>query len=97
MREPGDGNSIPFTIVTGIEPLARGNEAHGQVLYVQACLHCHGSIHDGFGRLSASVPILPEDTIAAHAEYTTRVQRLVFTVRELSLSLTDGIRCRLNR
>jgi thiosulfate dehydrogenase len=77
--EPGDANPIPFTIVTGIEPLARGDEGNGRLLYSQACLHCHGNPHDGLDRLSARVPILPEDTLVEHAEYSARVQRLVFT------------------
>jgi thiosulfate dehydrogenase len=79
--EPGDEKPIPFTIVTGIEPLARGDEGNGQVLYAQACLHCHGGAHDGRGRLSERIPILPEDTLAdpEHAAYSPRVQRLVFT------------------
>jgi thiosulfate dehydrogenase len=77
--EPGDANPIPFTIVTSIEPLLRGDEAHGQVLFGQTCLYCHGEMHDGFGRLSEQVPVLPEDTLVAHAQYTPRVQRLVFT------------------
>jgi thiosulfate dehydrogenase len=79
--EPGDANPIPFTVVTSIEPLARGNEARGQVLYAQACLHCHGNTHDGLGRLSERLPVLPEDTLADpdHAEYSPRLLRLVFT------------------
>jgi thiosulfate dehydrogenase len=77
--EPGDAKPIPFTIVTGIEPLARGDEANGQALYAQACLHCHGNPHDGLDRLSERVPILPEDTLLEHAEYSARVQRLIFT------------------
>ena len=77
--EPGDANPIPFTIVTTIDPLLRGDEAHGQLLYAQACLHCHGSMHDGVARLSERAPILPDETLEAHAEYSARVQRLVFT------------------
>jgi len=79
--EPGDANPIPFTIVTNIEPLARGDEARGQVLYAQACLHCHGGTHDGLSRLSERIPIVPEDTLAdpEHAAYSPRVQRLIFT------------------
>ncbi len=36
-------------------------------------------MHDGVGRLNETIPILPEDTIVAHAQYSARVQRLVFT------------------
>ncbi|HYQ25967.1 MAG TPA: c-type cytochrome [Polyangiaceae bacterium] len=77
--EPGDANPIPFTVVTTIDPLPRGDESHGQVLFAQTCLYCHGSMHDGSGRLSSRLPILPEDTLVAHAEYSARLQRLVFT------------------
>jgi len=77
--EPGDADPIPFTIVTNIDPLARGDEAHGQALFGQTCLYCHGEMHDGLGRLSERIPILPEDTLVAHAQYSPRVQRLVFT------------------
>jgi thiosulfate dehydrogenase len=77
--EPGDANPIPFTIVTTIDPLPRGNEEHGQLLFAQTCMYCHGNMHDGVGRLSERMPILPEDTLVAHAQYSARVQRLVFT------------------
>jgi len=85
--EPGDADPIPFTVVNTIDPLPRGetDEAiananlQGQVLYAQTCQYCHGAMHDGSGRLSTRVPILPEETLAAHTEYTPRVQRLIFT------------------
>lgn len=77
--EPGDANPIPFTIVTSIDPLPRGDQAHGQLLYGQTCLYCHGEMHDGLGRLSERLPVLPEDTLVEHAQYSPRVQRLVFT------------------
>jgi len=85
--EPGDANAIPFTVVTNIDPLPRGETpeaiadafAHGQVLFVQTCLYCHGSMHDGQGRLSDRVSILPEDTLIEHAQYSARAQRVIFT------------------
>jgi thiosulfate dehydrogenase len=87
--EPGDSDPIPFTIVTTIDPLPRGEtpeaiadaQVHGQVLYAQTCASCHGTMHDGLGRLSTQEPILPEDTLAQHPppQYTPRLQRLVFT------------------
>ncbi|MEI9949063.1 MAG: c-type cytochrome [Pseudomonadota bacterium] len=77
--EPGDAKPTPFTIVTSIEALPRGAAGRGQTLFVQSCMACHGVMHAGVGRLSEKIPILPEDTIAAHAEYSARVQRLVFT------------------
>jgi len=77
--EPGDATPISMTIVTTIDPLPRGDAERGRELYAQGCTYCHGSMHDGRGRLSDRVPILPEDTIAEHAQYSARVQRLVFT------------------
>ncbi|HET7544943.1 MAG TPA: c-type cytochrome [Polyangiaceae bacterium] len=87
--EPGDSDPIPFTVVETIDPLPRGDspeaiesaQSHGQLLYSQTCLHCHGSMHEGVGRLSTRVPILPEETLAQHPppQYTPRLQRLVFT------------------
>ncbi|HYP88732.1 MAG TPA: c-type cytochrome [Polyangiaceae bacterium] len=79
--EPGDDAEQPFTIVTDIAALPRGDVINGLALYAQACSTCHGSMHDGRGRLSERVPILPEDTInePTHADFTPRVMRLVFT------------------
>ena len=76
--EPGDSEQVPFTIVTEIDALPRGDADHGQVLFAAACSYCHGDMHHGIGRFSG-LPILPEDTIAAHARYSPRSQRLVFT------------------
>jgi len=77
--EPGDASSSPFTIVTDIDPLPRGEQGHGRVLFARACASCHGSMHDGLNRLGRTVPVLPEATLVEHAEYSARVQRLVFT------------------
>lgn len=85
--EPGDSAPIPFRVVNTIDPLPRAEtpeaiadaHSHGELLYAQACLYCHGSMHDGAGRLSTRLPILPEQTIAEHAQYSQRVQRLIFT------------------
>jgi thiosulfate dehydrogenase len=76
--EPGDPEPVPFEVVRAIEPLPRGNAEAGLSLFVDACSYCHGVIHSGAGRLSERVPILPEDTVAEHAGYSLRAQRLVF-------------------
>ena len=76
--EPGDPKPAPFEIVRAIEPLPRGNAAAGETLFIDACSYCHGVMHSGGGRLSDRVPILPEDTLAEHAGYSLRAQRLVF-------------------
>lgn len=85
--EPGDSAPVAFTVVNTIDPLPRAEgaeaitdaENRGRLRYAQACASCHGSMHDGLGRLSSRVPILPEQTLAEHAEYSRRVQRLIFT------------------
>jgi thiosulfate dehydrogenase len=76
--EPGDPEPAPFEIVRSIEPLPRGDATAGEGLFIRACALCHGIMHSGRGRLSERVPILPEDTLAEHAGYTLRAQRLVF-------------------
>jgi thiosulfate dehydrogenase len=77
--EPGDETQQPFTVVTDIELLPLGDELNGNRLYVSTCSTCHGAMHTGRGRLSDTVPILPEDTLVEHAGYSLRNQRLVFT------------------
>lgn len=76
--EPGDPEPIPFTVVRMIEPIARGDASAGVVGYTRTCGYCHGTMHEGAGRLSERVPILPEDTIEEHINYTPRDLRLVF-------------------
>jgi thiosulfate dehydrogenase len=76
---PGNPSLVPFTVVREIELLPRGDAGKGEVTYARACATCHGAMHDGSGRLSERVPILPEDTIAEHSDYSPRSLRLVFT------------------
>ncbi len=93
--EPGDETAQAFTPVNMIEALPRGDADSGNQLFLAACASCHGTLHQGDGRLSARVPILPEDTLATHTQYTPRVQRLIFTekMRHGSFSVTAA-RCR---
>lgn len=77
--EPGDDDSVPFTLVKLIDdPLPRGDAIAGARVYNDACASCHGALHTGVSRLGGQIPILPEDTIAEHAEFSARAQRLVF-------------------
>jgi thiosulfate dehydrogenase len=69
----------PFTVVSEISALPRGDATSGSVLFLEACSNCHGLMHTGASRLSERVPVLPEDTLAAHSQFTPRVQRLIFT------------------
>jgi len=76
--EPGDSAPVAFTVVREIAMLPRGSAARGEPLYARACLGCHGALHDGSGRISDRVPVLPDQTLAEHADYSKRDQRLVF-------------------
>lgn len=77
--EPGDGATQPFSIVSTIEALPRGDADSGNQLYFSSCISCHGAMHNGAGRLNGQIPVLPEETLAAHTEFTPRVVRLIFT------------------
>jgi thiosulfate dehydrogenase len=75
---PGNPGAVPFTVVRSIDDLPRGDAVHGAAVYTLACSACHGSMHDGVNRLDDRIPILPEETLAAHASYTPSGQRQVF-------------------
>ena len=76
--EPGNPEPAPFSVVRNVEILPRGDEASGQALFTTTCAQCHGTLHEGVGRLRNTVPVLPEDTLAEHLDYSPREQRLVF-------------------
>jgi thiosulfate dehydrogenase len=78
--EPGDPRPAPFTVVREIADVPRGDAARGPWVFERACAACHGTLHEGVGRLGLRVPVLPEETLAAHPapDYSPRVQRLVF-------------------
>jgi len=76
--EPGDPEPASFSIVRTIENLPRGDAASGDALFTVTCSQCHGTLHEGVGRLGPTVPVLPEDTLFEHQEYSRREQRLVF-------------------
>jgi thiosulfate dehydrogenase len=78
--EPGNAAAVPFRVVREIDDIPRGDATRGQATYAKACRQCHGAIHTGYGSLGDVVPILPDDTLAAHPPpaYSPRTQRLVF-------------------
>jgi len=71
---------VPFTVVDTIAGVERGDAERGKSAFSASCAPCHGALHSGENRLSESIPILPEDTLAEHPapSYSPRVQRLVF-------------------
>jgi thiosulfate dehydrogenase len=75
---PGDSDPVPFTVVKSIDDLPRGDAGHGAAVYTLACSTCHGAMHSGTGQLASRVPVLPEQTLAAHASYSPSGQRQVF-------------------
>ena len=76
--EPGDPRPRPFTVVRTVLDLPAGDVARGQAGYEGACAPCHGSLHDGVGRLGPRIPVLPEQAISLHPGYDTVALRVVF-------------------
>ncbi|RYE86129.1 MAG: cytochrome c, partial [Myxococcales bacterium] len=66
---------VPFTVVASVQDVPTGDVARGEALYGQACQSCHGTLHEGAGRLRTASR-LPEDTIAEHAKYGAAELRL---------------------
>ena len=74
----GDGQPAAFTFVRASPDVAAGDPANGQRIYDRACATCHGSAHDGVGRLVDFAPRLPDDVNASHATLAPLERRLVF-------------------
>jgi thiosulfate dehydrogenase len=75
---PGNTSAFSFSLVGAIADVPRGDVDAGQRVFGRACVQCHGVMHEGTGRLSAGIPILPEDTLTDHAEFDVKTQRLIF-------------------
>jgi thiosulfate dehydrogenase len=69
---------VPFTVVADIADLPPGDPALGGEVYRRACRSCHGDAHTAAGRQVPQAPLLPEQTLAAHPDYTPLNKRLVF-------------------
>ncbi|HET9955092.1 MAG TPA: c-type cytochrome, partial [Polyangiaceae bacterium] len=76
--EPGNAAPVPFSLVRNVEDVPRGDASAGGTLFELSCAGCHGTLHDGQGRLTERAPILPEQTLAEHQGYSARLLRLVF-------------------
>ncbi len=63
---PTVGPLLPLTVVSDIVDLSSGDPAAGQTFYTDACAGCHGAPHTGQGRLSSLIPIIPDESVAAH-------------------------------
>ena len=86
---PGDTSAFPFTVVGTISDVPRGNADSGQTLFTQFCAQCHGTMHDGAGRLNAAIPVLPEGTLSTHTDYDAQTLRVVF-IEKIRHGLFDG-------
>ncbi|MEA2752656.1 MAG: hypothetical protein QOI41_6799, partial [Myxococcales bacterium] len=53
----------------------------GAIAYDLACKTCHGSVHDGSGRLASFIPSLPDQVVRSHAELSPVQLRLVFVTK----------------
>jgi thiosulfate dehydrogenase len=78
LGDAAERDPVEFSIVRTISDVPRGDAAVGAVLFQRACANCHGLANEGLGRLVFDAPLLPQDTLAEHASFSARAQRLVF-------------------
>ncbi|MEO6418399.1 MAG: c-type cytochrome [Polyangiaceae bacterium] len=76
--EPKSTAPAAFTRVIAIADVPRGDAAIGASVFRETCQSCHGSLHDGAGKLATFVPSLPDDTATSHASLGAAAVRLVF-------------------
>lgn len=76
--EPKSTDAAPFTRVLAITDVPAGDAAVGATVFAETCKVCHGSLHDGAGKLATFIPSLPDDTVNSHASLGAAAVRLVF-------------------
>jgi len=64
---PGVPSAVPFTVVSGPVDLPAGDPKRGAIAYDLACKTCHGTVHDGAGRLASFIPGLPDEVVRSHS------------------------------
>lgn len=69
---------VPFTVVRDLESVPPGDAVKGRTAFALACERCHGSAHDGRGRIATFVPRLPDDVDAAHRDLGANDRRKVY-------------------
>lgn len=74
----GLADPAPFTLVRAAPDLPAGDPAVGHAVFTRACAPCHGSAHDGAGRLVSFAPKLPDEVNTTHAALAPTDRRLVF-------------------
>ncbi|HEU4535264.1 MAG TPA: c-type cytochrome [Polyangiaceae bacterium] len=70
--------AVPFDPVRELGEVPPGDAARGEPLYAAACGWCHGALHTGEGRGIALAVVVPEETLAEHADDPTYDLRAVF-------------------
>jgi len=77
---PAAPAALPFTVVENPIDLPAGDPKRGAIAYDLACKTCHGSVHDGAGKLATFIPVLPDEVVRAHAPLSLSPEqlRLVF-------------------
>lgn len=75
---PGDGSPVAFTVLVRENDLPAGDAAQGKTVYGLACQKCHGTIHDGEGRIASFVPRIPDEVDAQHAGLGIDARRDVY-------------------
>ena len=78
---PATSAPIPFTVVNNPVDLPAGDPKRGAIAYDLACKTCHGSVHDGGGRLATFIPALPDEVVGSHASLSPAQLRLVFVTK----------------
>lgn len=73
----GPSDAVPFTVVRSVEDLPAGDAQHGGAVYSTACQSCHGGMASGQGA-APGIPILPDDTLVEHGQYSVEEQRMIF-------------------
>jgi len=80
----GAADPVPFTVVRSVVDIPAGDANAGATTYANGCQTCHGALHTGDGRISAAAPILPDDTLVEHAQYSPTDQRVIIVEKILS-------------
>jgi mono/diheme cytochrome c family protein len=81
--------AVPFTVVMPVD-LSSGDRQRGALAYDLACKGCHGTVHDGSGRLATFIPVLPDQVVAEHAALTPAELRVVFVTKARSGAFRGG-------
>jgi thiosulfate dehydrogenase len=88
--DDGDAAGVPFSVLVREADLPAGDSEQGRELYAVACWPCHGTIHDGAGRLATFIPKLPDDVNASHAMLVLADRRNVFLRKAREGAFRDG-------